>query len=70
MITLFFQNLLLIHNNECIKCVEIKYGRCFHSIEIIFLHIDLNKNLTMQDAVKFHELSDYVLTFHKIHMFI
>ena len=42
----------------------------FIPFEIIFLHIDLNKNLTMQDAVKFHELSDYVLTFHKIHMFI
>ena len=43
-----------------------RHGRCIHFIGIIFLYIDLNKNRNMQNDVKFHERSKYVVTFHKI----
>ena len=36
------------------------YEVCVHFIGIIVLHIDLNKNLNMQNDVEFHRLSKYV----------
>jgi hypothetical protein len=49
--------------NDCIKCVKMRYERCVHFIGIIFLYGDPNKNINIQEDVKFHGLSEYVVTF-------
>jgi hypothetical protein len=49
--------------NDCIKYVKMTYERCVHFIGIMFLYSDPNKSINIQKDVKFHGLSEYVVTF-------
>ncbi len=55
--------------NDCIVCVEISYESRVHFIGKSFLYSNANKNINIYEDVKFHGLSEYVLTFQKISSF-
>ena len=49
--------------NDCIRYIKMGYRRYVHFIGIIFLYSHPNKNINVQKDVKFHGLSEYVVTF-------
>ena len=49
--------------NDCIKYIEMRYESRVHFIRKMFLYSNANKNINIQEDVKFHGLSEYILTF-------
>ena len=49
--------------NDCIKHIDMRYESRVHFIGKFFLYSNANKNKNIQEDVKFHGLSEYIIIF-------